>query len=104
VAAPEYARPVLIRDVANASAPSAGFAHLFRSQSAAGILPVSLDFLTVFLASAIAARLRPLAPALPRRRPTFHSSTAFSATHLLWFGLGLIFFMRSYGLYRLPSR
>jgi hypothetical protein len=57
VAAPEYARPVLIRD----SASSAGFAYLFRSHSAASVLSVSLDFLTVFLASAIAARFRPRA-------------------------------------------
>ena len=49
MAAPESVRPVLIRDPANASVPSAGFAHLFRSHSAASIVSVSLDFLTVFL-------------------------------------------------------
>jgi exopolysaccharide biosynthesis polyprenyl glycosylphosphotransferase len=104
VAAPESVHPAFLHDSAS---PSAGFAHLFRSHSAASILAVSLDFLTVFLASAIAARFRPLAPAVPgaaRTLPSFHSSTAFFAAHLVWFGLCLIFFMRSYGLYRPPQQ
>jgi exopolysaccharide biosynthesis polyprenyl glycosylphosphotransferase len=101
LAAPESVRPVFLHDSANSSVLSAGFADLFRSHSAASVLSVSLDFLTVLFAGAIAARLRPSSPA--SLQPGSGTSNFFAA-HLLWFGLCLIFFMRSYGLYRPPQQ
>ena len=93
MAAPEYVRPVLIQDAVNSSSHVPGFApgftHRFGSHSAASLLAVSLDFLTVFFAGALAARFSPPAP----------SSDAFFAAHLAWFGLCLIFFLPPHGLY-----
>jgi exopolysaccharide biosynthesis polyprenyl glycosylphosphotransferase len=107
VAAPDYVRPALPRDATRLIPPPPAFAllaRIFRSHSAASLLAVTLDFLTVLLAGILAVRLhaaQPLPlpvwgslPHLPR------SPTGFFLAHLLWFGVCLIFFMRSYGLYR----
>jgi exopolysaccharide biosynthesis polyprenyl glycosylphosphotransferase len=106
VAAPDYVRPVLIRSVANSSSPSISFglSRLFRTHSATSLLSVFLDFITVFLAGALAVRFHTAARiqlhGWGSRPHLLHSSMAFFTAHILWFGVCLIFFMRSYGLYR----
>jgi exopolysaccharide biosynthesis polyprenyl glycosylphosphotransferase len=116
VAAPDYVRPVLIRAVAGSSAmatatsttASLGLSRLFRSHSATSLLSVFLDFITVFLAGALAVRFRTAAPfqlhSWDSPPHLLHSSMAFFTVHILWFGVCLIFFMRSYGLYRPPQQ
>ena len=82
---------------------SATNSRLFRRPSVTSLVWASLDLLTVGVAALMARRLRMTAPAgqhLFSLIPTILRTTPKSWTlYLLWFGVALIFFTRSYGLY-----
>jgi exopolysaccharide biosynthesis polyprenyl glycosylphosphotransferase len=69
-----------------------------------GLVSATLDLISALIAGAMAIRFRTAAPfhaqnwdALPHM---IHSSQSVFMTYILWFGLCLVFFMRTYGLYR----
>jgi exopolysaccharide biosynthesis polyprenyl glycosylphosphotransferase len=77
---------------------------IFNRPSVTGLLSASLDLGSALLAGALAIRLRAAAPvqmeawdALPH---IIRSSESVFMTYILWFGMCLVFFMRTYGLYR----
>jgi exopolysaccharide biosynthesis polyprenyl glycosylphosphotransferase len=77
---------------------------LFNRPSVTGLLSASLDLISALLAGGIAMRLR---NSIPFRGGPWDgvahlppSSVGVFMTYILWFGLCLVFFMRTYGLYR----
>jgi exopolysaccharide biosynthesis polyprenyl glycosylphosphotransferase len=105
VAAPDYVRPSV---VPHRSPLFIGLAKLFQSHSVPGLLSALLDFITVLVAAGLAVRFRTAAPfqfedwgGLPH---LLHSSTGYFLTYIFWFATCLVFFMRSYGLYRMPQQ
>jgi exopolysaccharide biosynthesis polyprenyl glycosylphosphotransferase len=110
VAAPDYVRPEVApeRSQSSAAHASSGFFGVVQTPSVAGLLTASADFITALLAGGLAVRFRVLAPVplknwdeLPH---VIHSSEAVFMTYVLWFSICLLFFMRSYGLYRPVSQ
>ena len=77
---------------------------LFDRPSVTGLLSASFDLITALVAGSLAIRLRDSElfentnwDAIPHLG---HSSESVFMTYILWFGLCLVFFMRTYGLYR----
>jgi exopolysaccharide biosynthesis polyprenyl glycosylphosphotransferase len=106
MAAPDYLRPTGVSEGAKSAAEgyTASSSTLFDRPSVTGLLSATLDLITALIAGALAIRIRTYAPiqsqswdALPHTLP---SSLSVFMTYILWFGLCLVFFMRTYGLYR----
>ncbi len=106
MAAPDYLRPIPTSDSGRSSAggSSATSFGLFNRPSITGLLSASLDLISALLAGGIAMRLR---DSIPFRGGPWDgvahlppSSVGVFMTYILWFGLCLVFFMRTYGLYR----
>jgi len=105
VAAPDYLRPISVADNTRSGAGGSTSSYgLFNRPSVTGLVSASLDLISVLLAGVLAIRLR--------NSTLFHgwsfdgvpgialSSQSVFMTYILWFGLCLVFFMRTYGLYR----
>ena len=106
MAAPDYLRPISRSDGRRSNAGDSAVASfgLFNRPSVTGLLSASLDLISALIAGAIASRLRGSFPVpshvwgnLPDGAV---SSQSIFMTYILWFGLCLVFFMRTYGLYR----
>jgi exopolysaccharide biosynthesis polyprenyl glycosylphosphotransferase len=77
---------------------------IFNRPSVTGLLSASLDLISALIAGGIAIRLRSEIPYRPGTwdgltHAPFSSESVFM-TYVLWFGVCLVFFMRTYGLYR----
>jgi len=105
VAAPDYLRPI---GVAEGAKPGGGGTEtnygLFNRPSVTGLVSASLDLISALAAGLMAIRLRnsvflhgPSVEGLPL---VALSPNSVFMTYVLWFGLCLVFFMRTYGLYR----
>lgn len=106
MAAPDYLRPVSRSKGgrSNAEGSSAVNLGLFNRPSVTGLLSASLDLASALVAGGIAMKLRDSIPvhghdwdSLPHGAA---SSGSIFMTYILWFGLCLVFFLRTYGLYR----
>lgn len=106
MAAPDYLRPLPRPEGgrSNASGSAATSFGLSNRPSVTGLLSASLDLISALIAGGIAIKLRGTAPVpahlwdnLPHGAT---SSGSIFMTYILWFGLCLVFFMRTYGLYR----
>ncbi len=106
MAAPDYLRPIPTSDSGRSSAGGSSVTSfaLFNRPSVTGLLSASLDLISALLAGGIAMRLR---NSIPFRGGPWDgvahlppSSVGVFMTYILWFGLCLVFFMRTYGLYR----
>jgi exopolysaccharide biosynthesis polyprenyl glycosylphosphotransferase len=102
---PDYLQQVVLsgRKRAGEDRRAASSRGLFRRPSVASSVWASLDMLTVIVASLLALRFRVETPAdvptlhvLPH---LIHSSPSMLFFYIGWFGVCLIFFTRSYGLY-----
>lgn len=106
MAAPDYLRPIGVSDGAKVSSGGTTSSYgLFNRPSVTGLLSASLDLITALMAGLIAIRLRSFIPIQSSAWDTFphyaaHSSGSVFMTYVLWFGICLVFFMRTYGLYR----
>jgi len=106
MATPDYLQQVIVSDRKYSGKERRGAkarSGLFRRPSVTSSVWASLDMLTVLLAAILALRFR---VATPASVPTLnvvphliHSSPNMLFFYIAWFGLCLIFFMRSYGLY-----
>ena len=106
MAAPDYLRPTAVPKGARSAMggyTASNFA-VFNRPSVTGLLSAGLDLITALAAGGLAIRIRTFGPlesrpweALPHMIP---SSQSVFMTYVLWFGLCLVFFMRTYGLYR----
>ena len=105
MATPDYLQQVIVsgRKRNGAGHASAAGTGVFRRPSVTSSVWASLDMLTVALASLLALRFRVFTPA---DVPTLHvlphlirSSPEMLFLYIGWFGICLIFFTRSYGLY-----
>ena len=104
MAAPDYLQQVIVSGKRHGGGRSSAFRHrVFQRPSVSSLVWATLDMMTVVVAAAVAIRVR-----LPD--PAHHSAAALlpeilaktpklSVMYLLWFGITLIFFTRSYGLY-----
>jgi exopolysaccharide biosynthesis polyprenyl glycosylphosphotransferase len=105
MAAPDYLRPAGVSEGAKSSTGGYSTSEfgLFDRPSVTGLLSASFDLITALGAGALAVRIRSAAPigtgAWDGSQP-IHSSESVFMTYILWFGLCLVFFMRTYGLYR----
>ena len=106
MAAPDYLRPISTSDSGRSSAGGSSVTSfgLFNRPSVTGLLSASLDLISALIAGGIAMRLR---DSIPFRGGPWDggghlppSSVGVFMTYILWFGLCLVFFMRTYGLYR----
>ena len=106
MAAPDYLRPIPTSDSGRSSAGGSSVTSfsLFNRPSVTGLLSASLDLISALAAGGIAMRLR---DSIPFRGGPWDgvahlppSSVGVFMTYILWFGLCLVFFMRTYGLYR----
>jgi len=106
VAAPDYLRPIGLADAAKSSSGGSTSSYgLFNRPSVTGLLSALLDLVSALMAGVFAIRLRELAPIETAKWDSFPRSVALSSegvfmTYILWFSLCLVFFMRTYGLYR----
>ncbi len=105
MAAPDYLRPVAVSENAkNSSSGSANSFGVFNRPSVTGLLSASFDLITALVAGSLAIRFRDSLPAQAAAWNTMphliQSSEGVFMTYILWFGLCLVFFMRTYGLYR----
>ena len=105
MAAPDYLRPIGVADGAKSSSGGSTSSYgLFNRPSVTGLVSASLDLITALVAGVLAIRLRGIAPlktAAWDSMPHFAlSSESVFMTYILWFGVCLVFFMRTYGLYR----
>jgi exopolysaccharide biosynthesis polyprenyl glycosylphosphotransferase len=105
MATPDYLQQVIVseRKRAGEGRRVASTQGLFRRPSVTSSVWASLDMLTVAVASLLALRFRVWIPAdvstlhvLPR---LIHSSPSLLPFYIGWFGVCLVFFTRSYGLY-----
>ncbi len=104
MATPDYLQQVIVSNKKNSGrAHSRLGSGLFRRPSVTSSVWASLDLLTVALAAVLAVRFRVTVPAsvstvhvVPR---LIHSSPNLLFFSIAWFGVCLVFFMRSYGLY-----
>ena len=104
MATPDYLQQVIVSDRRrNPRRSSAARTALFRRPSVTSLVWASLDMLTVLVAAIVAARLRmdastgyPVFSLLPH---LIHQTPRLWLFYLLWYGVALVFFTRSYGLY-----
>lgn len=106
MATPDYLQQVIISDKKNLGRARHGSRvgrGLFRRPSVTSSVWASLDLLTVVVAAVLALRFR---IATPTGISTLHvvphlirSSPNLLFFYIAWFGVCLVFFMRSYGLY-----
>ena len=72
--------------------------------SVTGLVSAAMDLITALVAGVLASRLRHAAAFQSQQWDgsphLIHSSESVFLTYILWFGLCLVFFMRTYGLYR----
>ena len=104
MATPDYLQQVLVSDSKRSGRSRRGTrSGLFRRPSVTSSVWASLDLVTVALAAILALRIRVSIPAsIPALHIVphlLHSSPDFLLLYIAWFGLCLVFFMRSYGLY-----
>ncbi len=107
MAAPDYLRPT-IRAVEGARGPVGGSASSdlgwTNRPSVTGLVSAGLDLLTALVAGIAASRLRHAAAFQTQQWDVtahiIHSSESVFLTYILWFGICLVFFMRTYGMYR----
>ena len=104
MATPDYLQQVVIsgrrQGVGRTNVARRG---LFQRPSVTSLVWASLDMVTVFVAAMIATRLRmdrtgayPVFSILPH---ILHETKQSDLWYLLWFGVALVFFTRSYGVY-----
>ena len=105
MATPDYLQQVIVSDkhLGHARSRSRTRGGLFRRPSVTSSVWASLDLLTVLISAILALRFR---VATPPTVSTFHIVPhLFRASpnplffYIAWFGVCLVFFMRSYGLY-----
>src|SRR3984957_3684964 len=106
MATPDYLQQVILSGRNHAGSgrrPSAAETGLFRRPSITSTVWASLDMLTVVVAAVLALRFRVDTPpdvstlhVLPH---LIHSSPNLLFFYIGWFGVCLVFFTRSYGLY-----
>ena len=105
MATPDYLQQVIVSGRRNGSgrANSARTSMFQRRPSITSLIFASLDMLTVLVASVLALRLRMDHGSghamLAGSSSILHSTPPISFVYLLWFGIILVFFTRSYGLY-----
>lgn len=106
MAAPDYLRPISTSEGVKASVggSASGSFGIFNRPSVTGLVSASMDLITALVAGALAMRIRVAGPIQIRQWEAFSrmnlSSESVFMTYILWFGLCLVFFMRTYGLYR----
>lgn len=104
MAAPDYLRPIVTSEGSKASAGGSANFGVFNRPSVTGLLSASFDLITALVAGSLAVRFRTSAPFVTESWDAaphmIHSSQSVFMTYILWFGLCLVFFMRTYGLYR----
>jgi exopolysaccharide biosynthesis polyprenyl glycosylphosphotransferase len=106
MAAPDYLRPAAVSS--GAKSAEGGFAasssSAFSRPSVTGLVSATLDLLTALVAGGLAIRIRTFAPVQSQHwdilANLIPSSQSVFMTYILWFGLCLVFFMRTYGMYR----
>jgi exopolysaccharide biosynthesis polyprenyl glycosylphosphotransferase len=104
VATPEYLQQIIISGRRPVTREKKVTGHgIFGRPSVLSLAWASIDLLTVMVAGVLALRFRVV---MPRDIPTvavlpnlFNSAPPTMLFYLIWFGMCLIFFMRSYGLY-----
>jgi exopolysaccharide biosynthesis polyprenyl glycosylphosphotransferase len=106
MATPDYLQQVIIsgrKQTADSRRAFASPIGVFRRPSVTSLVWASLDMMTVIVAGILALRMRVV---LPAEVPTLyvvphliHSSPKMLFFYFVWFGICLIFFTRSYGLY-----
>ena len=104
MATPDYLQQVIVSGRRGGSARTQSSRRgLFQRPSVTSMVFATLDLLTVAVSAVIALRLR-VAPTLVRGTISqlpqlFEHADARWLLYLAWFGLALVFFTRSYGLY-----
>jgi exopolysaccharide biosynthesis polyprenyl glycosylphosphotransferase len=106
MATPDYLQQVIVSGRKQTAENRRAFvsrAGVFRRPSVTSLVWASLDMMTVIVAGILALRVR---TALPAEVPTLYvvphliqSSPKMLFFYFVWFGICLIFFTRSYGLY-----
>ncbi len=103
MATPEYLQQVIVSERRQNRRIPAARRGLFQRPSVTSLIWASLDLVTVFVAAVMAARLRldeassyPVFSLLPH---ILYTTPHNWIIYLLWYGLALVFFTRSYGLY-----
>ncbi len=106
MATPDYLQQVIISDkkhLGRARQASRVGRGLFRRPSVTSSVWASLDLLTVVVAAVLALRFRIATPAAVTTLHVvphlIHASPKLLFFYIAWFGVCLVFFMRSYGLY-----
>jgi exopolysaccharide biosynthesis polyprenyl glycosylphosphotransferase len=104
VAAPDYLRPISVAERGKTAGGSTEAYGLFNRPSITGLVSASLDLISALAAGLLAIRLRNAAVFQSASwdvapHVTLSPDSVFM-TYILWFGLCLVFFMRTYGLYR----
>ena len=102
MATPEYLQQVIVSERRQNRRVSSARTGIFQRPSVTSLVWASLDLVTVFVAAVMASRLRldasgyPTFSLLPH---ILHSTPSKWLLYLAWYGLSLVFFTRSYGLY-----
>ncbi|MDE3105837.1 MAG: sugar transferase [Acidobacteriota bacterium] len=105
MATPEYLQQVVVssRRKASVDRRQAGRLGVLYRPSVTSIIWATLDLLSVALAAFLALRMHLTlgaeVPALHVVQALYHAAPRALFLYLVWFGVCLVFFMRSYGLY-----
>ncbi len=106
MATPDYLQQVIIsgrRRAAGAGKRGSAVFGIFQRPSVTSMVWASLDLLTALVAGIIAFRIRMILPSFVDGVETSHnlfpSSPRVLIAYMAWYGICLIFFSRSYGLY-----
>ncbi len=104
MATPDYLQQVIVSGRRRASAHSRdGQRGFLQRPSVSSLIWASLDMLTVAVAALISLRIRMKVPHVHRYLflipELLYHTPSISFLYLMWFGLVLVFFTRSYGLY-----
>lgn len=107
MAAPDYLRPITSSDGqsrrSSRNLSKSERPNLFRRPSVTGLFSASIDLFTVIVAASLAIHFRTRAPIEMQAYEALHlahTSLTLYMAYILWFGICLVFFLRSYGLYR----
>ncbi len=115
MAAPDYLRPPASNEGryqgstggssrgSSSSLSESAKSSIFRRPSATALFSAAVDLITVIIAGTLAIRFRTDAPVRMQAYEAIHlvrSSPDVFMAYVLWFAACLIFFLRSYGLYR----